>query len=194
MVSKVNTIFNYKYIVDGETIWYRIKTLQGFLNGRKQAFEMQKVSEKNFEALKAKYEYLKSKPETPLYELLEIEAKIMENEIMQPDYLDCLEKNKEEIKNLEKLLEEAYAIAEPQRIEGYSDEQMLEATAPAEFMAKLKQEMASQILITGTISSQLIQRAMKYPGAIKELQEIGLLNYDDKSEKLLLTMKRDFDE
>jgi uncharacterized tellurite resistance protein B-like protein len=129
----------------------------------------------------------------PLHEILELEAKILEHEIMQPDYLDCLEKNAEEIENLKKLLKEAYEITELQRIPGYTYEQMLEATAPAEFIAKLKQEMAAQVLVTGTVSPQLIQRAMKYPKALDELKNIGLIQSYPRVDKLLLIMKRDYE-
>ena len=40
----------------------------------------------------------------------------------------------------------------------------------------------------------LIQRAMKYPKAIEELKSVGLVEGRPEVDKLLLTMKRDFDE
>ena len=37
MASKLNTEFNYRYQVIGDTPWEKIKTLKGFLEGRIRA-------------------------------------------------------------------------------------------------------------------------------------------------------------
>jgi hypothetical protein len=37
MPSKLNSEFNYRYLVNGETPWEKIKILKGFLEGRKHA-------------------------------------------------------------------------------------------------------------------------------------------------------------
>jgi hypothetical protein len=45
MASKLNTEFNYRYQVIGETVWEKIKTLQGFLEGSIRAAALEEVGE-----------------------------------------------------------------------------------------------------------------------------------------------------
>ena len=44
MASKFNSEFNYRYQVIGDTAWEKIKTLQGFLEGRVRAAALEEVS------------------------------------------------------------------------------------------------------------------------------------------------------
>ena len=44
MASKFNSEFNYRYQVIGDTPWEKIKTLQGFLEGRIRAAALEEVS------------------------------------------------------------------------------------------------------------------------------------------------------
>jgi hypothetical protein len=44
MASKFNSEFNYRYQVIGDTPWEKIKTLQGFLEGRVRAAALEEVS------------------------------------------------------------------------------------------------------------------------------------------------------
>lgn len=46
MASKLNSEFNYRYQVQGETVWEKIKTLKGFLEGRIRAAALEEISEK----------------------------------------------------------------------------------------------------------------------------------------------------
>jgi hypothetical protein len=59
MASKLNTEFNYRYQVNGETPWEKIKILQGFLEGRIRAAALEEVSELKLEAKRAELEHLK---------------------------------------------------------------------------------------------------------------------------------------
>jgi hypothetical protein len=43
MASKLNTEFNYRYQVIGDTPWEKIKTLKGFLEGRIRAAALEEV-------------------------------------------------------------------------------------------------------------------------------------------------------
>ena len=54
MASKLNTEFNYRYQVIGDTAWEKIKTLQGFLVGRVRAAVLEEVSELKYQAKLAK--------------------------------------------------------------------------------------------------------------------------------------------
>ena len=60
MASKLNTEFNYKYQVIGETVWEKIKTLKGFLVGRKRAAVLEQVQLLKTRAKLAKLKWLES--------------------------------------------------------------------------------------------------------------------------------------
>jgi hypothetical protein len=71
--------------------------------------------------------------------------------------------NKKEIKILEKLLEELYVIAEPTRIEGYSDEDMYEANAANEFTVNIGREIQAEMIANGRPSPAKLRNAMSNP-------------------------------
>ena len=177
MPSKLNSEFNYRYQVIGETVWEKIKTLQGFLEGRLRASKLEEVAAIRFKAQKAKLEYLKTKPDTPEYEILELEASIKETESFgDPSY--AFELNRQEIEILEKLLAEYYEIAEPTRIPGYTDEQMFEVNAANEFTAVIGKEIYAEILATGRPSPAKIRNAMSNPVTWNALKGLGLIPKD----------------
>lgn len=177
MPSKLNSEFNYRYQVIGETVWEKIKTLQGFLEGRIRASKLEEVAAIKFRAQKAKLEYLKNKPDTPEYEILELEASIKETESFgDPSY--AFELNRQEIEILEKLLAEYYEIAEPTRIPGYTDEQMFEVNAANEFTAVIGKEIYAEILATGRPSPAKIRNAMSNPVTWNALKALGLIPKD----------------
>jgi hypothetical protein len=177
MPSKLNSEFNYRYQVIGETVWEKIKTLQGFLEGRIRASKLEEVSIIRFKAQKAKLEYLKSQPDTPEYEILELEANIKETESFgDPSY--AFELNRQEIEILQNLLAEYYEIAEPTRIPGYTDEQMFEVNAANEFTAVIGKEIYAEILATGHPSPAKIRNAMSNPVTWNALKGLGLIPKD----------------
>jgi len=57
MASKLNTEFNYRYQVIGDTPWERIKTLKGFLEGRVRAAVLEEVGNLKDQAKVAKLKY-----------------------------------------------------------------------------------------------------------------------------------------
>ena len=58
MASKFNSEFNYRYQVIGDTPWEKIKTLQGFLEGRIRAAALEEVSLLKKQAKIAKLKHL----------------------------------------------------------------------------------------------------------------------------------------
>jgi hypothetical protein len=50
MASNLNSEFNYRYQVIGSTPWEKLKTLKGFLVGRKRAAALERVSELKYKA------------------------------------------------------------------------------------------------------------------------------------------------
>jgi len=174
MPSKLNSEFNYRTQVIGETPWEKIKTLQGFLEGRYRAKALEEVGAKKFAAKKAKLEHLK-KTSNLEHEILELEAEILELESVQESMKQAYKLNLDEIEILKKLLAELYEIAEPTRLEGYTDEMMFEFNAANEFAVWVAKEIHAEILAQGHPSPAKIRNAMSSPQAWQALQEIGLV-------------------
>ena len=79
MASKLNSEFNYRYQVQGETVWEKIKTLKGFLEGRIRAAALEEISEKKYQAKLLELKHLKKIKALP-HVILNLEAEIMETE------------------------------------------------------------------------------------------------------------------
>ena len=144
MAVKLNTEFNYRYQVIGDTPWEKIKTLNGFLEGRIRASVLEKVSELKYQSKLAKLKRLEN--ESGLEEdILELKADIMETESELQTAYEAYRLNETEIKIINKLLKELYVIAEPTRIKGYTDEEMFEANAANEFTVNIGREIQAEI-------------------------------------------------
>src|SRR4051812_44863047 len=100
MASKLNSEFNYRYQVVGETVWEKIKTLKGFLEGRIRARSLEVVGEKKYQAKLAKLRWMR---ETDALEhlILELEAEILELEGFFPANEVSYRLNEDEIATLE---------------------------------------------------------------------------------------------
>ena len=60
MASKFNSEFNYRYQVIGDTPWEKIKTLQGFLEGRVRAAALEEVGNLKNQAKVSKLKHLQN--------------------------------------------------------------------------------------------------------------------------------------
>ena len=179
MASKFNSEFNYRYQVIGQTPWEKIKTLQGFLEGRVRAAVLEEVGHLKDQAKVAKLKRLES--EGGLEEdILTLRAEIMEAESHLPVSKEAFELNRKEIEILNKLLEELYVIAEPTRIPGYSDEEMWEANQANEFTVNIAKEIQAEMIANGRPSAAKIGNAMSNPHTWHALKEIGLVPQETK--------------
>ena len=179
MASKLNTEFNYRYQVIGDTPWEKIKTLHGFLVGRVRAAVLEEVSELKYKAQLAKLKRLES--EAGLEEdILELKAEIMETESHQQTAYDAYRLNEAEIEILNKLLKELYVIAEPTRIKGFTDEEMFEANAANEFTVNIGREIQAEMIANGRPSAAKIRNAMSNPHTWNALKSIGLIPKEPK--------------
>jgi hypothetical protein len=133
MASKFNSEFNYRYQVIGDTPWEKIKTLQGFLEGRVRAAALEEVGNLKNQAKVSKLKHLQNGGNGLEHEILELKAEILEAVSHQATEKEAFELNTKEIEIIKKLLKELYVIAEPTRIKGYSDEEMWEANQANEF-------------------------------------------------------------
>jgi len=163
MASKLNTEFNYRYQVIGDTPWEKIKTLKGFLEGRIRALALKEVSKLKHQAKLSKLNYLKNGGEGLEHEILELKAEIIEAESHQGSLKEAFELTKDEIKILKKLLKELYVIAEPTRIKGYTDEQMFEVNAANEFTVNIGREIQAEMIANGRPSPAKLRNDMSNP-------------------------------
>ena len=174
MPSKLNSEFNYRFQVMGETVWEKIKTLKGFLEGRIRASALEEVGNLKYQA---KIEELRMLEKTngPLHQRLNLKAEIIELDSVQESVKEAYQLNQDEIKIIQKVLAELYEIAEPTRISGYTDEQMFEANAANEFTVMIGKELQAEIIANGRPSPAKIRNAMSNPYTWNALKEAGLI-------------------
>ena len=179
MASKLNTEFNYRYQVIGDTAWEKIKTLKGFLEGRVRAGVLEQVSELKYQSKLAKLKRLEN--ESGLEEdILELKAEIMETESHQQTAHEAYRLNEAEIVIINKLLKELYVIAEPTRIKGYTDEEMFEVNAANEFTVNIGREIQAEMIANGRPSAAKLRNAMSNPYTWNALKTVGLIPKDTK--------------
>lgn len=174
MPSKLNSEFNYRTQVIGETPWEKIKTLKGFLEGRIRAAALEEVADKKWQSKLSELAHLNSISALP-HIILNLQAEIIELESVRASQKEAFELNRDEIKTLKKLIAELYAIAEPTRIDGYSDEQMFEENAVNEFTATIGKDIYAELIAHGQPSAAKIRNAMSCPETWSALIEAGLI-------------------
>ena len=180
MASKLNTEFNYRYQVIGDTPWEKIKTLQGFLEGRVRAAALEEVGNLKNQAKVAKLKHLQNGGNGLEHEILELKAEILEAESHEATAKEAFELNKKEIEILKGLLDELYVIAEPTRIPGYTDEEMWEANAANEFTVNIGREIQAEMICNGRPSPAKLKNAMSNPHTWNALKKIGLVPKETK--------------
>jgi len=179
MASNLNSEFNYRYQVIGSTPWEKIKTLQGFLVGRKRAAVLEECAELKYQAKLEELKHLKTVPALP-HIILNLEADILESESHLEDQRHAFELNRKEIKILEKLLNELYTEVEPTRLKHedgtpYTDDEMFEANANYEFTVTVGREIQSEIIAMGRPSPAKLLNAMSNPQTLEALKMVGLV-------------------
>ena len=180
MASKLNTEFNYRYQVIGDTPWEKIKTLQGFLEGRIRAAALEEVGNLKNQAKVAKLKHLQNGGNGLEHEILELKAEILEAVSHQATEKEAFELNTKEIEIIKKLLKELYVIAEPTRIKGYSDEEMWEANQANEFTVNIGREIQAEMIANGRPSPAKLRNAMSNPHTWNALKGIGLIPKETK--------------
>ena len=179
MASNLNSEFNYRYQVIGSTPWEKIKTLQGFLIGRRRAAVLEQVADLKYQARLEELAHLKTVPALP-HILLNLQADIIELESHLDDQAHAFELNRKEITILEKLMAELYAEVEPTRLSHpdgtlYTDDEMFEANANYEFTVTIGREIQSEIIALGRPSPAKLLNAMSNPHTMSALKQIGLV-------------------
>ena len=179
MASNLNSEFNYRYQVIGNTPWEKLKTLQGFLVGRKRAAVLEEVADLKYQAKLEELKHLKTVPALP-HIILNLQAEIIELESHLDDQKHAFELNRKEIQILEKLINEIYTEVEPTRLKHedgtpYSDDEMFEANANYEFTVMIGREIQSEIIANGRPSPAKLLNAMSNPQTLEALMQVGLV-------------------
>ena len=180
MASKFNSEFNYRYQVIGDTPWEKIKTLQGFLEGRIRAAALEEVGDLKNQAKVAKLKHLQNGGNGLEHEILELKAEILEAKSHEATAKEAFELNTKEIEILKGLLDELYVIAEPTRIPGYTDEEMWEANQANEFTVSIGREIQAEMIANGRPSPAKLKNAMSNPHTWNALKKIGLVPKETK--------------
>ena len=179
MASNLNSEFNYRYQVIGDTPWEKLKQLQNFLEGRKRAEALEEVAALKRRAKHMELESLKNNNALP-HLILNLQAEIIEMESVQEDQKHNFELNRKELKILRKLIDELYVIVEPTRLKHedgtpYTDDEMFEANAANEFTVMIGKEIQAEIIANGRPSPAKLKNAMSNPHTFHALQQIGLI-------------------
>lgn len=179
MASNLNSEFNYRYQVIGDTPWEKLKQLQNFLEGRKRAEALEEVADLKRRAKHAELAHLKNINALE-HIILNLQAEIIEMESVQKDQKHNFELNKKELKILRKLIEELYVIVEPTRLKHedgtlYTDDEMFEVNAANEFTVMIGKEIQAEIIANGRPSPAKLRNAMSNPYTFNALQKIGLV-------------------
>jgi hypothetical protein len=177
MASPLNTEFNYRYQVIGNTPWEKLKTLKGFLVGRKRAAALEEVAELKYQAKLQELRHLTENNALP-HVVLNLKAEIVELESFREDQAHAFDLNRNEIKILENLIDELYIELEPTRIPGYSDDQMFEENAGYEFTVNVMREIQSEMIAHGRPSPAKLLNAMSNPQSLAALKSIGVVPQD----------------
>jgi len=179
MASNLNSEFNYRYQVIGSTPWEKIKTLQGFLVGRKRAAVLEEVSALKYQAKLEELKHLKTVPALP-HVLLNLQAEIIELESFLDDQTHAFRLNDKEIEILNKLMTELYIEVEPTRLKHedgtpYTDDEMFEANANHEFTVTIGREIQAEIIANGRPSPAKLLNAMSNPQTLEALKMVGIV-------------------
>jgi hypothetical protein len=179
MASNLNSEFNYRYQVIGSTPWEKIKTLQGFLVGRKRAAVLEEVSALKYQAKLEEFKHLKTVPALP-HVLLNLQAEIIELESFLDDQAHAFRLNDQEIKIIEKLINELYMEVEPSRLKHddgtpFTDDEMFEANANHEFTVTIGREIQAEIIANGRPSPAKLLNAMSNPQTLEALKLVGIV-------------------
>jgi hypothetical protein len=179
MASNLNSEFNYRYQVNGETPWEKLKHLQNFLEGRKRAAALEKVADLKRRAKHAELQALQQN-NAMQHLILNLQAEIIEMESVQEDQQHNFDLNRKEIEILNKLIAEIYLVVEPTRLKHadgkpYTDDEMFEVNAANEFTVMIGKEIQAEIIAMGRPSPAKLRNAMSNPHTFYALQNAGLI-------------------
>lgn len=161
-MSQVNHNYDYLTVVDGHTVWERLRVIRNFLTDRRKALKIANLGKEKHEATKDDMDIWDRK----------------EAEIMAEDQDSLIQDCVDEIEFLEKFEAMLIIEAEKERIEGKTDREMYELNFPKEAGIRLIELVKSEVLAIGNITPMTMRSVMSNPSVIPSLVELKLMNED----------------
>jgi hypothetical protein len=159
MASQVNSQFAYINLINGETIWERLRIVRNFIEDRTIAKKLQTTQDLKHQAYIAKV-----KEATKESERLFAQAELEEFEAHQEQQTDGYKKLDDEIAFLLKYESELAIVAEQSRIDGKTDDEMYQLNMGTEvYIRNLKKIETEQVARTLGISQTTAEEAMRIP-------------------------------
>lgn len=188
MASRQNSNFAYINLINGETVWERLRNVRNFLEGRIAAKAGFKAQELRREALEAKIE---EALETNLKSaVLEAKVNLIEFMAHQAAQQDGYNQLLEEIEFLTKYEVELSQAAEQYRIEGKTDHEMYQLNMPYEvYLRNIKKIQAEKTALTMGISQATAEEAMRIPLLKKQMLATATLMCIPKTEENALMIE-----
>lgn len=159
-MSQVNRNFDYLTVVDGHTVWERLRVIRNFLADRRKAFKIANMNKEKFEATKADMDIWERK----------------EKEILNEGQDNLIQDCADEIAFLEKFESALTVEAEKERVTGKTDREMYEFNFAKESQVRLVELVKSEMLSVGQITPMTMRSVMKNPSVVPMLVELKLMS------------------
>jgi len=159
-MAQVNHNIDYINIVDGLTIWEKLRVIRNFLQDRRIALQLAEL-EPNFDGM--------SNKERKVYE------------ITKPQLIANIQNAKEEIAFLEQFEAELTKAAEATRIPGKTDNEMYEINYQEELIQKHVLEVTAQLIANGKLDTNTVKTLIQNPQSLSRVIELRLLPKDIKA-------------
>lgn len=159
-MARKNREASYINVIDGETVWERLRTVRSFLEDRELSLEMSKLQDIKISRMKKdSVEYM--------------EAKILEKQRLTLRQ-ECVE----EIDFLKGFESKLSTEAEKTRISGKTDDEMYEINYYDEQITRLVNDAKAEIISTGRIEKVTIKALMRNRPALNVVISLGFLTED----------------
>ena len=112
--------------------------------------------------------------------ILNLRAEILELDSWRREQDILYREVQNEIRCIEQLLKEYYALVDPFRPGGYTDEMMYELNAANEYTVMIARDIQSEIIAHGKPTAASVRHALNNPTTFYALQKMGLMPIDAK--------------
>lgn len=165
MASQVNSEFAYINLINGETVWERLRIVRNFLEDRNAAKGMKSATELKRRAILARIDEAEKESVR-----LDAEAELVEYDAMQAQQQDGYVKLDAELAFLIEYERELALAAEKTRITSKTDDEMYQLNMATEvYMRNIRKIEMEQVARTMGISEATVAEAMRIPVMRKQL-------------------------
>lgn len=165
MASRVNSDFAYINLINGETVWERLRIVRNFIEDRKAAKAIKPASELKRQAIQAKIGEA-----TKTSDRLFAEAELIEFDAMQATQDDGYVKLEDELKFLLEYEAQLAQAADQVRIEGKTDDEMYQLNMPYEvYLRNIRKMQTERVALVMGISQATAEESMRVPTLRKQM-------------------------